>query len=548
MPRPRSSSLQRAVRFNGILLNGNSLEDVDLTEEGMESEVDAPSQDDDEDTVRHTNTEYIEFRKIIQTSSSTRKMGNNGCSRASKTKALDKSVADRRRKSSSLSAKDLMIITNAASGASGSKPSPTSKRKTSIESESAGERDDEPTSRQGDEGQSIERSQETPTSNSEAHFTFAIPDGDEHDVRVVCKRDPLITDDETPLSVASTFDLKAGQHMPMPVLSTDVIIAIEASSISALDCVVRRGFDGRAAIMSDYTPGCDIIGTVVKCGQEAFLSGISEGERVACITRCGGNARYIRLPADSLIKARDDIDPSEASGAMLPYFMAHQILQSGVSPPLRYKVSLKGKHILVAENTGIVGLAIASLCKLSSAKKTFIVSPPEYHDQIKSLGAIPLNKNIDDWARKIKEKVDILVDAGKVSGKAQQQFLKTSGRLVRLALPPVPPPPESKPSLVPAPIRNFCSVAHIAFTANASRAALYDVFYSIEKNPTLYKSDLAYIFNLLALRRIRPKIDKFVLLSDVGECHQELENFHQEGAIVCEPWRRGGIDNMIYQT
>ena len=317
MPRPRSSSLQRAVRFNSLLLNGDSLEDVDLNEEGMESEMDAPSQDDEEVSVRHTNTEYIEFRKIIQTSSSTRKMGNNGGIMVTKTKTSDKSVADRRRTSSSLSAKDLMIITNAASGASGSKP-PTSKRKTSIESESAGERDDEPTSRHVDEGQSIERSQETPASNSEAHFTFAIPDGDEQDVRVVCKRDPLITEDGTPLSVASAFDLKTGQHMPMPVLPTDVIIAIEASSISALDCVVRRGFDGRAAIMSDYTPGCDIIGTVVKCGQEAFLSGISEGERVACINRCGGNARYISLPADSLIKARDDIDPSEASGAMLP--------------------------------------------------------------------------------------------------------------------------------------------------------------------------------------------------------------------------------------
>ena len=551
MPRPRSSSLQRAVRFNSLLLNGDSLEDVDLKEDEMESEMDMPSQDDDEDTIRHTNTEYIEFRKLLQTGSSTRKMGNNGDSTsrsATRTTALSKSVADRRRKSSSLSSKDLMIITSAASCASRSKPSPSSKRKMSIEDESAGERDDEPTRRQRDEEQNIERSQEIPASNTDTYFAFEIPNGDAQDIRVVYKAGTLMlaSEDGTSLPVASTFDIKAGQPMPMPLHSTDVIVAVEASSVSALDCVVRRGFDGRAPMTFDYTPGCDIVGTVVKCGQEVFLSGISEGERVACITRSGGNARYIRLPADSLVKTRDDVDPSEASGAILPYFMAFQILQSGMSPPRRYKASLKGKQILIAENTGIVGLAMASLCKVGGAKKIFVVCPLECHDQMKFLGAVPLNTNIDDWAQKIKEKVDILVDAGKVSAKLQQTFLKTSGRLVRLALPPVPPPAESKPSLLPGTVRNFCNVVHMAFVAN--RASLYDVFYSIEKNPVLYKSDMAHILKLLALRRIRPKIDKFVLLSDVGVCHQELEKFQQEGAIVCEPWRRGGIDNMIYQT
>jgi NADPH:quinone reductase-like Zn-dependent oxidoreductase len=247
---------------------------------------------------------------------------------------------------------------------------------------------------------------------------------------------------------------------------------------------------------------------------------------------------------------RGDIDPSEASGALLPYFIAFQTLLSGISPPLRYKAPLKGKRVLVAENTGIIGLAIASLCKVGRAKSIHIVCPEAYHEQMKSLGAVPLiSDDMDTLAGSIKEKVDIIVDAGKVSGKVRQIFLKTSGRLVRLSFPPVPPPAESKPSIVPAPIQNFCAIAaNMAMAFGSNRASLYDVFYSIERNQALYKSDLNHIFNLLALRRIRPKIDKFVLLQDVGECHQELEKFQQEGAIVCEPWRRGGLDNMIYQT
>lgn len=524
MARPGPSSLQRALRFNNLLLNGDSLEDVDLNGENVtETEMDEPSSDGEEDTFHHANTEYIEFRKLIQTSSSARKMGNKG------------SVTFRG---------DTKTISS-----SKSKSFPSSRRKDGVGAEPTGERDDEPTIRQVDEeGESIERSEGTPTSTSTAgkQFSFAIPEDDKQDIRVVCKAGPVTSEDGMHLPTSSEFDLKTEQPMPMPIFSTDVIIAVEASSISALDCAVRRGFDGRAPTMSEYTPGCDVVGTVVKCGQEVFLSGISEGERVACITRYGGNARYIRVPVSCCIKTRLDIDSSEASGVLLPYFMAFQILQAGVSPPSRYKAPLKGKQILVGENTGIVGLAMASLCKVGGAKKAFIVCPQEHHEQIKSLGAVPLSESIDGWARTIREKVDILVDAGKVTGEVQRMFLKTSGKLVRLALPPVPPPAESKPSLMPAPIRNFCSVVHMACIANS--ASLYDVFYSIERNQALYKSDLMHIFHLLALRRIRPRIDKFVLLQDVGQCHRELEKFQQEGAIVCEPWRRGGIDSMIYRT
>ena len=512
MARPASSSLQRAVRFNSMLLSGDDLGSNSLEERELDPESDASSQEDDEGAIRHTNnTEYVEFRKVIQTHE------------------MSKSIAERRKRSGSRS--------------------PSSKRRNSNDAaHPTGERDDEPTSRQGDD-RSIERSQGSPTSNAESHFTFTIPDGDEQDIRVVCKVGALASEDDSPDPVSSAFDLKTAPSMPMPIRSTDVIVAVEASSVSALDCVVRRGFDGRSPITSDYTPGCDAVGTVVKCGQEVFLSGISEGERVACIARYGTNARYVRVPVDKLVKVRDDIDPSEASGVLLPYFIAFQILLSGISPPLRYKAPLKGKRILVAENTGIVGLAIASLCKVGRVKNIHIVCPEEYHEQMKSLGAVPLiSDDMDTLGRFIKEKVDIIVDAGKVSGKVRQTFLKTSGRLVRLSLPLVPPPAGRKPSIVPAPIRNFCAVAHCAYAFGSNRASLYDVFYSIERNQALYKSDLNHIFNLLALRRIRPKIDKFVLLQDVGECHQELEKFQQEGAIVCEPWRRGGLDNMIYQT
>ena len=69
MARPASSSLQRAVRFNSMLLSGDDLGSNSLEERELDPESDASSQEeDDEGALRHTNNpEYVEFRKVIQT-------------------------------------------------------------------------------------------------------------------------------------------------------------------------------------------------------------------------------------------------------------------------------------------------------------------------------------------------------------------------------------------------------------------------------------------------------------------------------------------------
>ena len=83
MARPASSSLQRAARFNSMLLSGGDLGVNSLEECELDPESDASSQEDDDE---HTNnTEYVEFRKVIQTPK------------------MSQSIAERRRKSSSSS-------------------------------------------------------------------------------------------------------------------------------------------------------------------------------------------------------------------------------------------------------------------------------------------------------------------------------------------------------------------------------------------------------------------------------------------------------------
>lgn len=528
--RPRASSLQRTVRFNALLLDGNNSDSTDESsdrDDGPTQGVNGSRQSKKVSAaLADGNNNYVEFRRILKNTPSKRKQsGSNGsCNGGGSTSVAESS------KSRTLSATDLKVITDTATEAA--PPSPQA-----AQTEPAGERDDEPTPRHDDDQSVGARSQGTITSSAaqSTHTAFSIPDGDRQDMKVV-------------VNAASVLEVRTAPEMPQPLHSTDVVVAVEASSVSALDCVMRRCMHGE--VSKGFVPGCSFVGTVVRCGEEAFLSGISEGERVASIVRGGANSRFVVANANALVKMPDDVDPSEAAGVLLEYLMAFQALHSDMTAPLRYKAALEGKRILVTENTGLVGMAIASLAKLSGAKKTFIVCPVQHHGRVKSLGAVPLDEDSKMWPKVLKKKVDVMIETSNIQTTAHltnmQRYLKASGRLVRLGTPSVAAAlPQSKPFQLPVRLENFCTQLYLSFLA---RASFYEVFYSVEKNQAMFKSDLSHIVNLLSQRKIRPKIEKFILLQDVAECHQEVEKFQLDGAIVCEPWRRGGFDSMIYNT
>jgi len=546
MVRSRASSFHRTVRFNTLLLESR---DTDSTDESNGHD-DGPTQDVNgshskkiSQALADDNYKYVEFRRILKSSPSSRKTNGSRSRTTIGSRSLGGSTSfSDTMKSGSFLTTDMKIAVmdpalETLSSCSPPSPKEAAAVTTTATAETAGERDDEPTPRNNDDNSIDARSNSTLASVAlTTHVPFSIPEGDRQDMKVVCNDRNLPEVQNTPA-------------MPIPLHPTDVVVAVEASSVSPLDCAMRRGILHHGDVSNAFVPGCDFVGTVVRCGEEAFLSGISEGERVASIVYGGCNARFVVVSANALVKVPDNVDPSEAAGALLPYLTAFQALNSGINPPLRYKAALTGKSILVAENTGLVGLAIASLAKLSNAKETFLVCPFQLHERAKSLGAIPLNTNSTMWSEALKHKVDIMVETSNIQISThlenKAKFLKASGRLVRIGTPTVAPSPESRPSPVPACLESFCAQSYLSFLACAS---YYEIFFSVERNQSLFKNDLTHILTLLSRRNIRPNIEKYVLLQDVAECHQEMEKFQMDGAIVCEPWRRGGFDSMIYKT
>ena len=468
-----------------------------------------------------TGSAYIAFRRVIGRSPSINEVEDDDSSglrflkSASFSLATDFSSQGSRQRASSIAS----VVTE----------------NSSVPSQSG--RDDEPTCRIDDS--SIDaRSQGTNggfNSQQTTPVAFCFPADDRRDMRVVC---PAFAE------LPSHLEVKVSHDMPVPRKSIDTIIAIEASSVSPIDCCMRQGGLAEVSVQYPFTSGCDFVGTVVKTGSEAFLHGINEGDRVAAVVAGGGNARFITVPAHQLVKIPDSVSSDEAASVMLPFLIAFQTLHAGQNPRTRYASnSLEGKSVLLADNAGLVGFAMASLARLSGVKNMFIVSPKEFHSRIRLLGSEPLHEDPDSWT-KICGKVDVLIETRFGRAKlrnAKSCILKEDGRLVRIGTPVIA-------RSMPAPSTNHLQryVVPSLFAFQMKEASFYELFFSVQQKNKLFQDDFKHIINLLAERQIRsPGTTRRIDLGSVARAQSELQLYHQEGSWVCKPWQRDEVDEYV---
>jgi NADPH:quinone reductase-like Zn-dependent oxidoreductase len=75
----------------------------------------------------------------------------------------------------------------------------------------------------------------------------------------------------------------------------------------------------------------------------------------------------------------------------------------------------------------------------------------------------------------------------------------------------------------------LCTCYVISLDANPSYLSLSLLF--------CLQEDLKFLFTLLATRKIRPKIDRFITLNGIRQAHDDMQNRGIIGSIICEPWK-----------
>jgi len=320
----------------------------------------------------------------------------------------------------------------------------------------------------------------------------------------------------------------------LPDNANDVFIKVQASTVSFSDCLIRQGLwwgSGKACLPA--TPGVDVVGRVCSLSQSASdRYGIQPNDYVAALIRCGGNARYVKTHASSLVRVPKEVDPASAACMVETYLTAFQSLHVGEDHDRRYRTDqYVGKSVLVIGGISMVGQAMIELAQLAGASRVYATATAKHHKFLKRIGAIPLSIGIDEWLLLpfVKANMDIIVDAYCVDHyTTTAAALKPGGKMVCI---------RSKPS------RDEQSLIwHVDARSRTARfhgettICTYDVYESWEANLALCQTDLTHLFRMLQSGSIKPPIADCFSLAKVSEIHQLLEARRVQGFFVCKPW------------
>jgi NADPH:quinone reductase-like Zn-dependent oxidoreductase len=210
----------------------------------------------------------------------------------------------------------------------------------------------------------------------------------------------------------------------------EVRIKVRAAGVNFADILARLGLYPDAP-KPPMVVGYEVVGHVDGIGRE--VTGVSEGDRVFALTRFGGYADSVVVPAEQAFQVPESLSDAEAAAVPVNYLTAALALY-------RMAALNPGETVLVHNAGGGVGIAATQLARLRRAKVIGTASAFK-HDALRTFG---VDHAIDyrdaDVASEIRaitkgRGVDVILDPiGGRSFTASYRLLAPLGRLVIFGL------------------------------------------------------------------------------------------------------------------
>ena len=309
---------------------------------------------------------------------------------------------------------------------------------------------------------------------------------------------------------------------------------MQASTVSYSDCIIRQGkWWGSDKLTLPLTPGVDFVGKISSVGDEAVdMYGFRPGDTVASLVRCGGNARYTVIDASQLIDVPEDVAPTSAACMLETYLAAFQSLHLDEPEETRYeKTSMLGKTVLIIGGISMMGQAMIELAFLAGASTIYVTAREKHHDFLRSLGAVPLSMNVEEWLPSVKGRMDLIVDAYCTDHYSETaDALDPNGKMVCI---------RTKTSMLendPGIVWQTEAFLTKMGMRSTSQTFTYDVYESWEENIDLCKDDMVHLFHLLRKGLVEPPIADCIPLTKVPQAQKIFETKRIQGFFVVEPW------------
>ncbi len=352
------------------------------------------------------------------------------------------------------------------------------------------------------------------------------------------------------------FELKKDEVLP-EVSEDEVLIRVEASTISTRDCLERiRRHKNRFLKIKSWVPGHEIVGHVVRAGKKAK---VLLGRKVAALLSHGGGcSRYVCIHAKNLISVPETADSIEMVALLSTYMAAYQCLEvhrqncvdsvtsvsGNITKPddttstevaVHKNSPLSGSSILITGAGHPVGLALIDIAKNAGAT-VYALSHSSHEKSVKELGVkgwFPLFRK-QEWKAQWTGKMNLIIDT---DGNYDNyplfyEVMASGGRFVRMNT------TSCGKKYVPnlgEQVKVFSALKDYKGSRINNTAIDYDVFHSFDDNQEMFTEDLAYLYNLLQIGRIEPKIFSSVGFDGFQEEWQKIMRGGADGVVIVQP-------------
>jgi NADPH:quinone reductase-like Zn-dependent oxidoreductase len=311
-----------------------------------------------------------------------------------------------------------------------------------------------------------------------------------------------------------------------PVAKADQVrVRVRASGVNFADVSARLG------VYPDAPPppcvvGYEVSGIVDQVG--ANVQGLKDGDRILALTRFGGYADTVAIPADQVFAMPATMSFEEAAAIPVNYLTAILMLRN-------FGNVREGDKVLVHAAAGGVGMAAIQLCRIAGAEVIGTASAPK-HATLKQMGvAHCIDYRTEDFEEGVKRVtngrgVDIVLDATGAFRKSYR-CLAPLGRLVCFGL------SQASSGMGPSRLRALVAVAQLPFfhplkLMNDNKAVIGVNLGHLWDHIGMLRREMIGLLADYDGGRIKPVVGKTFPLVDAAKAHRFMQERQNVGKVV----------------
>jgi NADPH:quinone reductase-like Zn-dependent oxidoreductase len=300
---------------------------------------------------------------------------------------------------------------------------------------------------------------------------------------------------------------------------------VRASGVNFADVSARLG------VYPDAPPppcvvGYEVSGIVEQVG--ANVQGIKSGDRILALTRFGGYADAIAIPAAQVFSMPAAMSFEEAAAIPVNYLTAILMLRN-------FGNVREGNKVLVHAAAGGVGMAAIQLCRIAGAEVIGTASASK-HATLKQMGvAHCIDYRTEDFEEGVKRVtngrgVDIVLDATGAFRKSYR-CLAPLGRLVCFGL------SQASSGMGPSRLRALLAVAQLPFfhpikLMNDNKAVIGVNLGHLWDHIGMLRREMVGLLADYEGGRIKPVVGKTFPLVDAAKAHRFMQERQNVGKVV----------------